>query len=282
MSRLGADVDELARLARTLDRAAETLEDDRRLVARQIRGTGWDGADARRYLSEWESSHSPVMREASQAFASVARHVRAQADEQRKASGLGGSAPAGPGGPGGPAGPGSSAPGTTTMAGGDAGSPHDEHKNTLNGLSTGSTAAGLAQDGINAIALKGSKLAEAADPFSTRTISTLSDLGPGGKIMGGLSKSFGVAGIAVGGFQVYEGIKTGDPYYAADGGVTVALSTAAMIPGVNVVGAPAAAIWGGASLINGLVSSEPLTKNIADGIGHLGDAASKVGDFLGF
>ncbi|MEL7975648.1 hypothetical protein AAG589_07265 [Isoptericola sp. F-RaC21] len=278
MGRLGADVDELARLARTLDRAAETLEDDRRLVARQIRGTGWDGGDARRFLSEWESSHSPVMREASQAFAAVARHVRAQADEQRKASGLGGSAPAGPGGP---AGPGSPAPGTTTLSG-DATAQDEDLKNSLNGWSTGSTAAGLAQDGINAIALKGSKLAEAADPFSTRTISTLSDLGPGGKIMSGMSKGFGVAGIGVGAFQVYEGIKTGDPYYAADGGVTVALSTAAMIPGVNVVGAPAAAIWGGASLINGLVSEEPLTKNIADGIGHLGDAASKVGDFLGF
>lgn len=111
MGRLGADVDELVRLARSLESAAETLADDRRQVATAVRRTPWDGPDAERFRHDWSAAHGPSLAAVACAFEDAARTLRAEARAQRRASDGEGAFPVDPtrprfdGRPGEPGGP---------------------------------------------------------------------------------------------------------------------------------------------------------------------------------
>jgi len=84
--RLGADPEELRRLASAFERAGEGLEDDARQIGTKIRASGWDGPDAQRYLSAWESSHQPVLLSVGRELASTATTLRGEAAAQEKSS----------------------------------------------------------------------------------------------------------------------------------------------------------------------------------------------------
>ncbi|MEL7975651.1 hypothetical protein AAG589_07280 [Isoptericola sp. F-RaC21] len=86
MGRLGADVDELSRLARALEAAAETLSDDRRQVGAAIRRARWDGSDAERFRHDWGAVHGPRLDAAARALEDGASTLRAEARAQRRAS----------------------------------------------------------------------------------------------------------------------------------------------------------------------------------------------------
>ncbi|ACZ29535.1 hypothetical protein Xcel_0496 [Xylanimonas cellulosilytica DSM 15894] len=100
MSKLGADPAALRRLAATFERAGEGLEDDARSLARKIRSTGWDGADARRYMAAWDQEHKPSLISVASVFAGAAKSLRDEAAAQEQASGLGGGSGGGSGGGG--------------------------------------------------------------------------------------------------------------------------------------------------------------------------------------
>ncbi|QAY69958.1 WXG100 family type VII secretion target [Xylanimonas protaetiae] len=89
-TRLGADPAELRRLAAAIERAGEGLEDDARGVGRRIAASGWDGADAARYRSAWDTAHRPALLSVAKAFADAARQLRDEATAQEKASGVDG------------------------------------------------------------------------------------------------------------------------------------------------------------------------------------------------
>ncbi|MEL7975458.1 C2 family cysteine protease [Isoptericola sp. F-RaC21] len=84
--RLGADPEDLRRLASAFERAGEGLEDDARQIGTTIRAAGWDGPDAQRYLSRWESSCKPVLLGVGRDLTSTAATLRGEARAQEKTS----------------------------------------------------------------------------------------------------------------------------------------------------------------------------------------------------
>ncbi|MEU2199806.1 hypothetical protein [Isoptericola sp. NPDC019482] len=164
--RLGADPEDLRRLASAFERAGEGLEDDARQIGTKIRASGWDGPDARRYLSAWDSQHRPVLLSVGRELASTATTLRSEAKAQEKASGEGGGSGgggrAGDGGGGGGGGSSESdggkggeeqkvkAPDSFNTKHADDNTKETHWKKTTNGLSgTSPSAEDRAEDGTN-------------------------------------------------------------------------------------------------------------------------------------
>lgn len=96
-TRLGADPAALRRLATELDRAGDDLDGAAHAIRRAIESSGWGGPDARRYRSQWDGSHRAALAHASTELSQAARHLRDQASEQERASGVDGSTTGGNG-----------------------------------------------------------------------------------------------------------------------------------------------------------------------------------------
>ena len=82
----GADVAELRSLAAQFDRIAEQLDATRMTVGNAIQISAWVGPFAARFRVQWNSEHSLRVHSAAQLLRSSARTLRANADEQDRAS----------------------------------------------------------------------------------------------------------------------------------------------------------------------------------------------------
>lgn len=89
----GADVEQLDELARNLSREADTLESLFRRLDSRVLEAAWIGPKANRFRDAWAGSHYPMALRAIEALSSAAGVVRANAREQRLASGGAGSWP---------------------------------------------------------------------------------------------------------------------------------------------------------------------------------------------
>ncbi|MHC6592259.1 hypothetical protein [Arthrobacter sp. C152] len=103
----GADVAQLRELGKALAASSARLTSTRTALSRDVREAGrWRGADAERFRSEWNGSHSAMLGKVIQALAEAGKAAARHADEQERASGAGGtagrtSATGGPAGKGG-------------------------------------------------------------------------------------------------------------------------------------------------------------------------------------
>jgi hypothetical protein len=91
MTRLGADPDDLRRLAGALRRAADGLDVTATRTGHRLRAARWTGTDAGRSVSDWDRRHRPTLVGAATACRRAAADLDRQAVEQTVAAG-----PAGP------------------------------------------------------------------------------------------------------------------------------------------------------------------------------------------
>ncbi|WP_102144543.1 WXG100 family type VII secretion target [Mycobacterium hubeiense] len=86
MSVVGADLDQMRALARTLTQAADRLEAAAATVTGQLSSLGWSGPDAERYRSQWHGESRTVIRHVVTALREAAQTVERNAAEQQQAS----------------------------------------------------------------------------------------------------------------------------------------------------------------------------------------------------
>jgi uncharacterized protein YukE len=86
---LGADPEELDRLAVTFDRSAQTLERLRQQIAATVAASYWQGQEADRFRSEWSGRLGPTIASAAAMLQASASYVRVKAQEQIAASSAG-------------------------------------------------------------------------------------------------------------------------------------------------------------------------------------------------
>lgn len=86
MTMWGADVAELERLTRLLDRKADEIGAARIALGRQLHSAKWTGPSAERFRHTWDGSHNAALRSAQSSLHTMATTLRRQADEQRRAS----------------------------------------------------------------------------------------------------------------------------------------------------------------------------------------------------
>ncbi|MBN3459866.1 hypothetical protein JNN96_38235 [Mycobacterium sp. DSM 3803] len=102
MGMVGADVDQLRALARNMTQSADRLEGTIGEVSGRLSSTPWQGQDAMKFHSQWQSESLTLMRGVASALRAAAAEIERNANEQERASTatsglLGGSGP--PGGP---------------------------------------------------------------------------------------------------------------------------------------------------------------------------------------
>ncbi len=109
MAQLGADVEQLDRLARTFQTEASRLERSASVLRSLVASVTWMGPDAGRFRGQYNQAMAPQLAAVARALTNEARNLTHQATEQRQAStdgigvgaGLGGGVGGGGGGGGG-------------------------------------------------------------------------------------------------------------------------------------------------------------------------------------
>lgn len=91
MGVVGADVDQMRALARTLQQAADRLEAASVAVTGSLSSVPWRGPDAERYRSQWHGQSRATMRGVAGALRDAANTVERNAGEQEHASAATGS-----------------------------------------------------------------------------------------------------------------------------------------------------------------------------------------------
>jgi uncharacterized protein YukE len=99
----GADIAQLRSLAKDFQRASQVLQLQGKSLTNLIgSSTAWTGNDASTFREEWNSSHRKTLMAASQLLEKGSKELRANAEDQERASTSGGAGgPDGSGGPGG-------------------------------------------------------------------------------------------------------------------------------------------------------------------------------------
>lgn len=262
----GADVEALRQLAHRIAQGGETLNGVVGVVESAMPvSEQWSGMDAESFRDEWYGSHGPSITATAQALAEVADTVRGNADGQEATSddlsggGIGVDGGRGIGvdmGQGVRGGTGQGVRGSTGSGiGGGEESPDEFYadppasfRDLIDDLGFESTYTGLAAYAVEIL-----------------------DLGPLSAAASDAGKVSSAFGVLTGGYQAVDSMfdfilsgESGDLYSAGDGWTTAVLSAGSFVPVVGPGFALASAVWGGASLINGLVSDRPLTQNLTD------------------
>lgn len=82
----GMDVDEVKRLAKELNGAAEEILSIENDLTRGLGEVDWTGPDADRFRSQWESDTVPALHQISEAISGLSVSADANAAEQQAAS----------------------------------------------------------------------------------------------------------------------------------------------------------------------------------------------------
>ena len=62
MSKIGADLSQLATLKRTFDTQSRTVQDLTRVISHQVEQTWWIGPAAEKFKAEWHGTFEPTLR----------------------------------------------------------------------------------------------------------------------------------------------------------------------------------------------------------------------------
>lgn len=295
----GADIEQLRSLSKQMGQAGSRLQNQELQVNSLISSVAWKGTDGERFRREWSSTLRPMLHKASRSLDDAATVLRTQADEQQKASTQGGPLGGGSGGPGGSGGSGGpGGPNAPQVPGGNGN--HVGPTTGLEGLLgvTGSqgwwagnalvTANGVVADSILAQMARGGLVTELTKwPWLSAQYGQAAGAGyvKGTQLLNGssmLGRLSGALGIVTGGFQVYQGIQTGHPGVAVDGGISAALAVGSFIPVIGPACAVAGIAWGGLGLLATNMGYDSASSMIADGAQHVWegaqDAAGVVAD----
>lgn len=90
---VGADPQELERVAAELSKAATTVGTIQRSLTVRIHPAPWRGPAADRFRNQWDGEFRRSFAEATSFLESAGQHLRVQADEQRRVSGVRGDSP---------------------------------------------------------------------------------------------------------------------------------------------------------------------------------------------
>ncbi|MGR0158860.1 WXG100 family type VII secretion target [Paenarthrobacter nitroguajacolicus] len=277
----GADIEQLNSLSKQMGQAGSRLQNQELQVNGLISGIAWKGTDGERFRSEWNSTLRPMLHRASRSLDDASRMLRAQADEQQKASTQGGSSRGGSTGANGPQTPGGTVNGDTPTTGWEGllsvtGSQGWWAGNAL------VTASGLATDSILAQMAKGGLVTELTRwPWLSAQYGQTAGAGyvKGTQLLNGssmLGRLSGALGFVTGGIQVYQGIQTGHPGMAVDGGISAALAVGSFFPVVGPACAIAGIAWGGLGLLATNMGYDSASSMIADGAKNVWEGAQDV------
>ncbi|MDI2037274.1 WXG100 family type VII secretion target [Paenarthrobacter nitroguajacolicus] len=276
----GADIEQLRSLSKQMGQAGSRLQNQELQINGLISSVAWKGTDGERFRREWSSTLRPMLHKTSRSLDDVAKTLRTQADEQDKASTQGGQA-GGPGGPVGPQVPGGNGGQVTPTTGMEGlfsvtGSQEWWAGNALvtaNGLVADSILAQMAKGGLVTELTKwpwlSAQYGQAAGAGYVKGTQFLNGSSMLGRLSGGL-------GIVTGGLQVYQGIQTGHPGVAVDGGISAALAVGSFIPVIGPACAIAGIAWGGLGLLATGMGYDSASSMIADGAKHVWEGAQNA------
>jgi uncharacterized protein YukE len=286
----GADIEQLRSLSKQMGQAGSQLQNQELQVNSLISSVAWKGTDGERFRREWTSTLRPMLHRTSRSLDDVSKMLRTQADEQHKASTQGGQHGGGPGGSGGSGG--SGGPNVPQVPAGNGSQPTPT--TGFEGLFsvTGSqewwagnalvTANGLAADSLLAQMAKGGLVTELTKwPWLSAQYGQAAGAGyvKGTQLLNGssmLGRLSGGLGIVTGGLQVYQGIQTGHPGMAVDGGISAALAVGSFVPVIGPACAIAGIAWGGLGLLATNMGYDSASSMIADGAKHVWEGAQNV------
>lgn len=86
MAFVGMEIEAVRNLARQLTQKAQEIEQIAGNLTKQLSGTRWEGDDARRFRSEWESNHVRALRTVASALQTASSAATKNAAEQEAAS----------------------------------------------------------------------------------------------------------------------------------------------------------------------------------------------------
>ncbi|MEV7660844.1 hypothetical protein [Paenarthrobacter sp. NPDC089316] len=283
----GADTEQLRSLSKQMGQAGSRLQNQELQINGLISSVSWKGTDGERFRREWSSTLRPMLHQASRSLDDASRTLRTQADEQNTASTQGGQSAGGSGGPTGPQVPGGSGGQVTPTTGFEGvfsvtGSQGWWAGNTLvtaNGLATDSILAQMAKGGLVTELTKwpwlSAQYGQAAGAGYVKGTQLLN----GSSMLGRLS---GALGFATGALQVYQGVQTGHPGVAVDGGISAALAFGSFVPVIGPACAVAGIAWGGLGLLATSMGYDSASSMVADGAKHVWegaqDAAGAIAD----
>ncbi|MUK01721.1 hypothetical protein GM708_07100 [Vibrio cholerae] len=273
---IGADPTALRALAQTMSVSGISLSTIDQQVSAVLGRVGWQGQDAQRFRSEWNSSIRPKLQDSASLLREKSRVLLADADEQDTASDQGGGAngqsPAGGGGTGAAGQNQDTLLETLAGWGGDLGAwPPFQ----LGALAT-STAGFGAERLLNAMRnanLLTTTLGQMPEVGYIRGTQSLNALRIAGNAAAGL-------GILTGAAQAYEGFQSGDGHAVADGTITAILAGGSIAPTPAApFFAAASLVWAGAQILSGDVPvTERITDFAGDAVDTLGEAGESVSD----
>lgn len=274
----GADIEQLRLLSKQMGQAGSQLHNQELQINGLISSVAWKGTDGERFRREWSGTLRPMLHKASRSLDDVSKTLRTQADEQHKASAQGG-----PGGPNSSQVPGSNGSQDTPATG-------------LEGLFnvTGSTewwagnalvtANGVLADSLLAQMARGGLVTELTKwPWLSAQYGQSAGAGyvKGTQVLNGsamLGRLSGALGLVTGGLQVYQGIQTGHPGVAVDGGISAALAVGSFVPVIGPACAIAGIAWGGLGLLATNMGYDSASSMVADGAKHVWEGAQDVGE----
>ncbi|MFK0005441.1 WXG100 family type VII secretion target [Paenarthrobacter sp. NPDC090520] len=281
----GADIEQLRSLSKQMGQAGSRLQNQELQISGLISSVAWKGTDGDRFRREWSSTLRPLLHKTARSLDDASKTLRTQADEQDKASTPGGALGYGPNGPARPPIPGGSGTQPTPVTGleGLFGVTGSEGWWAGNGLVT---AGGLFADNILAQMAKGGLVTELTRwPWLSAQYGQAAGAGyvKGTQLLNGtsmLGRLSGALGIVTGGLQVYQGIQTGHPGMAVDGGISAALAVGSFVPVIGPACAVAGIAWGGLGLLATHLGYDSASSMVADGAKHVWEGAKDVGESI--
>ncbi|NNE73870.1 MAG: hypothetical protein HKN26_09415 [Acidimicrobiales bacterium] len=87
MAQLGADVEQMDRLANKFNQEAGTIDGLIRSISSQVSGTWWKGRDADNFRNQWNGTYTQQLRRTAEMLRATSNKVKKQAQQQRATSG---------------------------------------------------------------------------------------------------------------------------------------------------------------------------------------------------
>ncbi len=280
---IGANPEQLRDLAKTMASSGETLTNLSSTLNSVISQARWHGPDSEMFRGRWNNGLRRTLHDTGSMLTQHSTAVKAQADEQERASADdgGGGTPGGgsSGGGGGGGASGGNGADTPLQPLVDAnGNPIYQAINLL-ASTTGILASSLLDDMVKAGLLR--KM-----PWSLLSAEAgqLGQYVKGTQLLNGLSmvgRAAGVLSVIGGGVQLANGIMTGDTNQIIDGGVTTVLAVGSFIPVVGPAFAVAGVAWAGLGMLSTSLGYGSTSEMIGAGAGWVGDRVSEGANWLG-
>ncbi|MEL7975456.1 WXG100 family type VII secretion target [Isoptericola sp. F-RaC21] len=83
---LGLNPEEMQQLVQVLRKKADKIEELVGKLNQQVKATTWDGPDAERFKSEWESKHQTALKQVATALEQISQAAKKELDQQKATS----------------------------------------------------------------------------------------------------------------------------------------------------------------------------------------------------